>query len=54
MGEVERKDILALQYELRDKPTVANRAVDMLVKMFNQSIHFDFCRLRPNNNTTYQ
>ena len=35
VAEVERKDILALQYGLRDKPTVANRAVDMLVKMFN-------------------
>ena len=35
VAEVERKDILALQYALRDKPTMANRAVDMLVKMFN-------------------
>ena len=36
VGEVERKDILALQYGLREKPAVANRAVNMtLVKMFN-------------------
>ena len=35
VAEVERKHILALHYELRDKPTVANRALDMLVKMFN-------------------
>ena len=35
VAEVEGKDILALQYGLREKPTVANRAVDMLVKMFN-------------------
>ena len=35
VGVMERKDILALQYGLRDKPTAANRAVDMLVKMFN-------------------
>ena len=35
VAEAERKDILALQYGLREKPTVANRAVDMLVKMFN-------------------
>jgi len=35
VAEVKRKDLLALQYALREKPTVANRAVDMLVKMFN-------------------
>jgi len=35
VAEVERKDILALQYALCEKPTVANRAVDMLVKMLN-------------------
>ena len=35
VAEVERKHILAFQYELREKPTVANRALDMLVKMFN-------------------
>ena len=35
VAEVERKHILALHYALRDKPTVANRALDMLVKMFN-------------------
>ena len=35
VDEVERKHILAFQYELREKPTVANRALDMLIKMFN-------------------
>ena len=35
VAEVERKHILAFQYELREKPTVANRALDMLIKMFN-------------------
>ena len=35
VAEVERKHILAFQYELREKPTVANRALEMLVKMFN-------------------
>ena len=32
--EVERKHIMAFQYGLRDMPTVANRGVDILVKMF--------------------
>ena len=41
---VERKDILALQYGLRDKPAVANRAVDMLVKVFNLA---DLWKMRP-------
>ena len=31
--EVERKHIMAFQYGLRDMPTVANRGVDILVKM---------------------
>ena len=35
VAEVERKHILALHYALREKPTVANRALEMLVKMFN-------------------
>ncbi len=35
VSEVERKHIMEFQYGLRDMPTVANRAVDMLVKMFN-------------------
>ena len=35
VAEVERKHILAFHYELREKPTVANRALDMLIKMFN-------------------
>ena len=35
VAEVERKHILAFHYELREKPTVANRALEMLVKMFN-------------------
>ena len=34
VAEVERKHILAFQYELREKPTVANRALDMPIKMF--------------------
>ena len=36
--EVERKHILKFQYGLRDMPTVANRTVDMLVKMFNLAL----------------
>ena len=35
VSEVERKHIMAFQYGLRDMPTVANRTVDILVKMFN-------------------
>ena len=35
VSEVQRKDILQFQYGLRDMPTVANRTVDILVKMFN-------------------
>ena len=35
VAEVERKHIMAFQYGLRDMPTVANRAVEILVKMFN-------------------
>ena len=35
VAEVERKHIMELQYGLRAMPTVANRAVDILVKMFN-------------------
>ena len=35
VSEVERKDILKLQFQLSDMPTVANRCVDILVKMFN-------------------
>ena len=35
VAEVERKHILAFHYELREKPTVANRALEMLIKMFN-------------------
>ena len=37
VAEVERKDILKFQFELSDMPTVANRCVDILVKMFNLS-----------------
>ena len=33
--EVERKHIVKFQYGLSEMPTVANRAVDILVKMFN-------------------
>lgn len=32
---VERRDIMEFQFGLRELPTVANRAVDILVKMFN-------------------
>ena len=35
VGEVERKHILEFQYGLSAMPTVANRTVDILVKMFN-------------------
>ncbi len=35
VSKVERKHILKFQYGLRDMPTVANRCVDILVKMFN-------------------
>ena len=35
VAEVERKHLLEFQYALREKPTVANRTLDMLVKMFN-------------------
>ena len=35
VSEVERKHIMEFQYGLKDMPTVANRAVDILVKMFN-------------------
>ena len=35
VSEVQRKHILKFQYGLRDMPTVANRTVDILVKMFN-------------------
>ena len=34
VAEVERKHIMEFQYGLRDMPTVANRGVDILVKMF--------------------
>jgi integrase len=44
VAEVERKHILAFHYELREKPTVANRALEMLVKMFNLAEAWD---LRP-------
>jgi len=35
VAEVERRDILKFQYQLSGMPTVANRCVDILVKMFN-------------------
>ena len=35
VGEVEHKDILSFHNGLHHMPTVANRAVDILVKMFN-------------------
>ena len=35
VADVERKHIMTFQYGLSDMPTVANRAVDILVKMFN-------------------
>ena len=35
VAEVERRDILKFQFQLSDMPTVANRCVDILVKMFN-------------------
>ena len=36
VSEVRRKHILKFQYGLSDMPTVANRCVDILVKMFKQ------------------
>ena len=35
IADVERKHIMEFQYGLSDMPTVANRALDILVKMFN-------------------
>jgi len=35
IAEIARKHILAFQYDLRDKPTVANRALDMLIKNYD-------------------
>ena len=46
VAEVERKHILEFQYALREKPTVANRALDMLVKMFNLA---EVWELRPSH-----
>ena len=44
VSEVERKDILAFQFGLSHLPTVANRCVDILVKMFNMA---DLWEMRP-------
>ena len=44
VSKVERKHILEFQYGLRDMPTVANRCVDILVKMFNLA---ELWELRP-------
>lgn len=41
VADVERNDILKFQYRLSDMPTVANRCLDILVKMFKQ-VH-GFC-----------
>ena len=35
VSEVERKDILKFQFALNERPTAANRCVDILVKMFS-------------------
>ena len=37
VSEIERNDILKFQFQLSDMPTVANRCVDILVKMFNMA-----------------
>ena len=37
VSEVEKKHILKFQFGLSDMPTVANRTVDILVKMFNMA-----------------
>ena len=37
VSEVEKKHILKFQFGLTDMPTVANRTVDILVKMFNMA-----------------
>ena len=44
VSKVQRKHILKFQYGLRDMPTVANRCVDILVKMFNLA---ELWELRP-------
>ena len=41
--EVERKHILEFQYGLNSMPTVANRAVDILVKMFGLAEDWGWC-----------
>ena len=40
VADVERRDILKFQYQLSGMPTVANRYVDILVKMFKQAHGF--------------
>ena len=35
VADMERNDILKFQFQLSDMPTVANRCMDILVKMFN-------------------
>ena len=44
VADVEYKDILAFHNKLHHMPTVANRAVDMLVKMFNLADAWGWCR----------
>ncbi len=35
VSDVERSHVLSFQYAMREKPTAANRALDVLLKMFN-------------------
>ena len=44
VSEVKKKHILKFQFGLSDMPTVANRTVDILVKMFNMA---EFWEMRP-------
>ena len=39
VANVEYKDILAFHNSLHHMPTIANRAADILVKMFNPCVH---------------
>ena len=45
--------IMAFQYVLRDMPTVANRGVDILVKMFNLAESWGWRTLRARNPCRY-
>ena len=46
VAEVEYKDILAFHNSLHQMPTVANRAADVLVKMFSLAVGWGWTSLR--------